>query len=279
MRRDSIFYQIFQQDPSVLFYLLPHPPADAQAYRFDSVAVKEPRFEIDGVFLPPETSGVVYFCEVQFQKDELLYERLFGESLLYFYRNRRRFRDWQTVVIYPDRAVEQPDCYPYRSLLNSEQVQRIYLDELGEASQLPIEVALMLLTTASETQAPAAARNLLSRVEQEAIAAERKQAIIGMVVTILSYKFTVLSRVEIEAMLNIRFEETRLYQDVKQEGRQEEAATLIVRLLNRQLQQDLSAEMRSRITALSLSVLEELGEALLDFSTLAELEAWLVAHQ
>ncbi len=31
-------------------------------YRFDSVAVKEPRFEIDGVFLPPESEpGIVYF--------------------------------------------------------------------------------------------------------------------------------------------------------------------------------------------------------------------------
>jgi predicted transposase/invertase (TIGR01784 family) len=217
--------------------------------------------------------------EVQFQRDELLYERLFGEALLYFYRNRRRFGDWQAVVIYPDRAVEQTDCYPYRSLLNSEQVQRVYLNELGEASQLPIEVALMLLTTASEAQAPGAARSLLSRVEQEAIAAERKQAIIGVVVTILSYQFTSLSRVEIEAMLDIRFAETRLYQDVKQEGRQEEAANLIVRLLNRRLQQDLSEELRSQITALPLPVLEDLAEALLDFSTLAELEAWLAAHQ
>ena len=90
MRRDSIFYQLFQQSPQLLFELLQDPPANAQNYRFDSVAVKEPKFEIDGVFLPPELErlGVVYFCEVQFQKDEQLYERLFGESFLYFYRNR-----------------------------------------------------------------------------------------------------------------------------------------------------------------------------------------------
>jgi predicted transposase/invertase (TIGR01784 family) len=94
MRRDSIFYKIFQQTPVSLFELLPHPPANDQDYRFDSVAVKEPKFEIDGVFLPPETEtpGVVYFCEVQFQKDEQLYERVFGESFLYFYRNRGRLK-------------------------------------------------------------------------------------------------------------------------------------------------------------------------------------------
>ncbi len=81
MRRDSIFYQLFQQFPVLLFELLDTQPENAANYRFDSVGVKEPKFEIDGVFLPPETdeAGVVYFCEVQFQKDERLYERLFGE--------------------------------------------------------------------------------------------------------------------------------------------------------------------------------------------------------
>ena len=64
MRRDSIFYYLFQTYPTLLFELLPNPPANAANYRFDSVAVKEPKFEIDGVFLPPETEtpGVVYFC-------------------------------------------------------------------------------------------------------------------------------------------------------------------------------------------------------------------------
>ncbi len=64
MRRDSIFYKLFQQSPSLLFELLTNPPINAGEYRFDSVAVKEPKFEIDGVFLPPQsqTPGVVYFC-------------------------------------------------------------------------------------------------------------------------------------------------------------------------------------------------------------------------
>jgi predicted transposase YdaD len=46
-------------------------PTNPDAYRFHSVAIKEPKFEIDGVFLPSETegAGVVYFYEVEFQKD------------------------------------------------------------------------------------------------------------------------------------------------------------------------------------------------------------------
>ena len=75
MRRDSIFYKLFQQSPTLLFEILTNSPINAENYRFDSVAVKEPKFEIDGVFLPPENeaAGIVYFCEVQFQKDEQLY--------------------------------------------------------------------------------------------------------------------------------------------------------------------------------------------------------------
>ena len=109
MRRDSLFYRLFSRSPSLLFELLPSPPPDASSYRFDSVAVKEPKFEIDGVFLPPNTSDnqTVYFCEVQFQKDEQLYERLFGELFLYFYRQRDLFTDWQAVVIYPSKSKEQ----------------------------------------------------------------------------------------------------------------------------------------------------------------------------
>ncbi|MEL7511720.1 MAG: DUF2887 domain-containing protein, partial [Cyanobacteria bacterium J06554_3] len=102
----------------LLSELVPDPPANVNAYRFDSVAVKEPRFEIDGVFLPPEdTPGAVFFVEVQFQKDSRLYERIFAESSLYFYRNRERFTDWQVVVIYPSRSTEQNELFAHRSLL------------------------------------------------------------------------------------------------------------------------------------------------------------------
>nr|WP_263975212.1 Rpn family recombination-promoting nuclease/putative transposase [Leptolyngbya sp. 7M] len=111
MRRDSIFYKLFQQSSSLLFELLSEPPANAQAYGFDSVTVKEPKFEINGVFLPPEGEvGTVYFCEVQFQKDQRLYERVFAESALYFYRNRERFRDWQAIVIYPLGELSKRTC-------------------------------------------------------------------------------------------------------------------------------------------------------------------------
>ena len=53
MRRDTIFYQLFQQSPTLLFDLIPQPPIDAERYIFDSIEVKETAFRIDGVFIPP----------------------------------------------------------------------------------------------------------------------------------------------------------------------------------------------------------------------------------
>jgi predicted transposase YdaD len=71
MRRDTIFYQLFQQSPTLLFELLPQPPERAAQYIFEAIEVKETAFRMDGVFLPPDPTGIVYFGEVQFQKDEL----------------------------------------------------------------------------------------------------------------------------------------------------------------------------------------------------------------
>ncbi|AFY48385.1 hypothetical protein Nos7524_2546 [Nostoc sp. PCC 7524] len=281
MRRDSIFYKIFQQSPSLLFELLTNRPENADKYTFDSVAVKEPKFEIDGVFLPPEnaTPGTVYFCEVQFQKDEKLYERVFAESSLYFYRNRDRFSDWQAVIIYPSRSIEQSDTRPHRTLLNGDQVHRIYLDELGDIRSLPLWMAVMVLTTIKEEQAPSEARYLLSRTRQET-AAPLSNAIIEIITTIIAYRFEQLSRTEVESMLDITLKETRVYREIKEEGR-EEGREAMANMISRQLTKrlgEIPQDVLSVVGGLQLPMLEELGEALLDFTSVADLQAWLQAR-
>ncbi|MBD2596259.1 Rpn family recombination-promoting nuclease/putative transposase [Nostoc spongiaeforme FACHB-130] len=281
MRRDSIFYKLFQQYPSLLFELLTNPPANADEYKFDSVAVKEPKFEIDGVFLPPESvsQGVVYFCEVQFQKDERLYERVFAESALYFYRNRDRFGDWQAVIIYPSCSIEQSDTYPYRAWLNSDQLHRVYLDELGDIRALPIWVALMVLTTIDEEIAPSEARYLVERSATEQ-PETTSRAIIELVTTIMVYKFEQLSRTEVEAMLGITLKETQVYREIIEEGEQRGRTagerSLVLRQLTRRVG-ELSQDVREQVETLSLEQLENLGVALLDFTSMADLLSWLAA--
>ena len=53
--------------------------------------------------------------------------------------------------------------------------------------------------------------------------------------------------------------------------------SLIMRLLQRQIG-NLTSEKRSQIEALPLEQLEALGDALLDFSSIADLESWLQSH-
>jgi predicted transposase/invertase (TIGR01784 family) len=59
----------------------------------------------------------------------------------------------------------------------------------------------------------------------------------------------------------------------EQRGRKAEGQMLILRLLTRRVG-ELPPEIRSRVEALPLEELENLGEALLDFKTIADLEAW-----
>ncbi|BAZ31916.1 hypothetical protein NIES4074_43890 [Cylindrospermum sp. NIES-4074] len=83
-------------------------------------------------------------------------------------------------------------------------------------------------------------------------------------------------------MLGITLQETRFYQDVKEEGReegkkegrQEEARTFVLRLLTKRFG-EVSSEFKSQISRLSLEQLEALGEALLDFVSFDDLAVWL----
>jgi predicted transposase/invertase (TIGR01784 family) len=63
----------------------------------------------------------------------------------------------------------------------------------------------------------------------------------------------------------------------RQEGRQEGEKNLILRLLHRRIG-EIDSLLIERITGLSIELLENLGEALLDFSSVADLEAWLTQH-
>jgi predicted transposase/invertase (TIGR01784 family) len=274
MRRDSIFYQLFRQYPALLFELWSEPPDRASEYIFDSIEVKETAFRIDGVFMPPDRSGIVYLCEVQFQLDELLYERMLSEISIYTYRNRERFADWQAVVIYPSRSVEQSRTEMVREMLTSGRIRRVYLDELGEVETLPTGLGLMVLTTLEGADETTQARSLIERSGGD-------RAMIDIVSTIIVYKFGNLSRDEVAAMLGIELEQTRVYQEAKAEGEligeargEAKEQALILRLLKRRVG-TVSIDLEAQIKALPLAQLEELGEALLDFSQMSDLVAWL----
>ncbi|WP_310418120.1 DUF4351 domain-containing protein [Chamaesiphon sp. OTE_8_metabat_110] len=79
-------------------------------------------------------------------------------------------------------------------------------------------------------------------------------------------------------MLGIELEQTRVYREAEQQGEIKATQALILRLLNRRVGNVLP-EVEMRVKALPLLRLEDLGEALLDFSQMSDLMAWLDANQ
>ncbi|OYE03979.1 DUF4351 domain-containing protein [Nostoc sp. 'Peltigera membranacea cyanobiont' 232] len=62
-----------------------------------------------------------------------------------------------------------------------------------------------------------------------------------------------------------------------QQGIQQGELTLILRQLNRRIG-EVNPQLQERIQTLSTNELETLGEALLDFTTATDLEAWFEAR-
>jgi predicted transposase YdaD len=108
----------------------------------------------------------------------------------------------------------------------------------------------MVLTTVDEEAAPDAARMLLSRTAREITTSASAQDIIDLIGTIMVYKFTNLSRQEIDAMLGIRLEETRVYREAREEEREKIALNM--------LQENIPIETIARITELTIEQLQQL---------------------
>jgi predicted transposase/invertase (TIGR01784 family) len=291
MRRDSIFYKLFKQFPGLLFEFIERPPPEGDRYRFDSIAVKETQFAIDGVFIPPDdtTPRIVYFAEVQFQKDDSLYDRFFAEISLFLRRAESPYDDWQGVLIFGSRNLEPDNIYLHRSLLQGEQLKRIYLDELDTDQSYPIGIQLMQLTILSEAEALPTALTLVDQAKATSTSYLSQRDILDLITTIMVYKYKNYSRKELETMLGLDLEEPRAIREMKeegfrqgleegrQEGRQEGERSLALRQLTRKFGV-LQDPIVSTINTLSLEQLDSLGEALLDFTTLSDLETWLANH-
>ncbi len=300
MKRDTIFYRIFQQSPILLFDLMPLLPENSLRYTFESVEVKEASFRIDGVLTPPDPSGDVFFTEIQMQPDPLLYERMFAEIGNYVYRRTELFASWRSVAIYPSRTTEQSFYRTYsRKLTETSQFIRavllsnpttkvppelfasgrivpIYLDELGEIEQLPIGLGLMVLTTLEDDRAISEAKEMLNRSSRSV----NINAIIEIVSTIMVYKFTELSREEIDAMLGFKTDElkqTRVYREAleegREEGREEERREIVFMLLNHKFGR-LSSDKQAQIQALDFDRLQALSRSVLGFTDVKDLDNW-----
>ena len=132
----------------------------------------------------------------------------------------------------------------------------------------------MVLTIVDDQLAPSMARDLLARSQEEISLPEVGRGIIDMIATIMTYKFINLTRQEVDIMLGVTFQETRVYRDAKEEGRQEERLKLVRLFLNQKLG-NVSRLQMARIEKLLPEQMEQLTTALLSFETKKDLKNWL----
>ncbi|NJL99062.1 MAG: Rpn family recombination-promoting nuclease/putative transposase [Synechococcaceae cyanobacterium SM2_3_2] len=264
MKTDSIFYRLFKDFPSLLFELLGQDPYLAAGYEFSSREVKELAFRLDGIFLSSDTDQPIYFVEVQFQKDPSLYYRVVAEMAMYL-RQHEPIQPCQVVVLYPRKSLDPG--IPASLGMFATSIQRVYLNQLPDTESPLVEIVKLIVD--SPRRARERVQGLVSR--------GLESGILELLETVLVYKFAELSRGEIEAMFGLsELKQTRVYQEAREEGKQEGEVNLTLRLLRRKFSLEaLPNKTEATIRSLPIEKLERLGEELLTFTSIENLISWL----
>lgn len=223
MRTDSLFYQLFQIYPAILFELIGNPSPRTSTYSFSSQEIKQTSFRIDGILVPPPyaTDLPIYFVEIQGYRDSKgdLYPSFFSEIFLYL-NDYRPVNDWRGILIFTKRRSD-PGLPPhYQDFANSPRLQRIYLDQLAvEVANSSLELGVLQLIGVNENVVPEQARQLIERAKKEITDANEQRKLLELVEIVFIYKFPDLSRQEIEQMLGLSgLKQTRVYQEALEEG-------------------------------------------------------------
>jgi predicted transposase YdaD len=102
-------------------------------------------------------------------------------------------------------------------------VTRLYLDELNPPEPIPLGLRLVQLIVSPAAQAPTLARQLVAQTQQIRDRSGQLE-LLDLLETIMVYKLPTCSREEIQRMMGlpeVDLKQTRFYQDVFTEGRQE----------------------------------------------------------
>lgn len=221
MKTDTIFYNLFQLFPELLFQLIGEDTSQAPNYEFSSREIKELARRFDGLFLPSSNNftDLIYFVEVQFQPKDKFYRRLFAEILAYL-EQYESDNDWRAVAIFASRNLEPRFSAQYRGL--RPQLQVVYLDEVTDGDDLPISLGIVKLVVMAPDQVQEKLPTLLEKLPQQITDQELERQVFEFIETVLLYKFTNLSREEIEVMFSLSdLKQTRVYQEAKAEGKVE----------------------------------------------------------
>ncbi|MGB7416429.1 MAG: DUF4351 domain-containing protein [Thermosynechococcaceae cyanobacterium] len=156
------------------------------------------------------------------------------------------------------------------------QVLKLWQQDPAMFLEEPVLLPFVTLTAAEPENLLAQAAVAVSKIESES----QRREISGYVQLLagLRFKKQLIYQVFQEGMMR----ESVIYQDIlqkgelkgRQEGRQEGELALILRQLTRRLGV-ISPKSEAQVRSLTLAQLDELGEALLDFSEALDLNNWL----
>mgnify|MGYP006435846253 FL=1 len=267
MRTDDIFYQIFQTSPAIAFELMGEPPPCE--YEFRAQEVKAFGFRTDGLMFPQSDNPnhPIILVEAQMQPDPDLYYRILNELTTYL-RQYQPPNPWRVIVLYPQRSVEQ-EVPQLEQILSFCNLSRFYLNEIPEGVSLGQD--LLRLIVSPQTEAQTRAQALLQQAQQELSEPSQQENFIELLVELATRIFPELSQEEIRRMLElVPVRQTRFYRDVQEE----QSRSLVLRQLSRRFG-EIPQNIQTQIEQLNLEQTESLAEALLDFTSLEDLLAWL----
>lgn len=212
-------------------------PAETGLYSFVSQEVKQTRFQIDGILLPHHRRPdlPIYFIEVMGYKQkpgESLYHNFLSEINLYL-NDYRPPNDWCGILLFTERRFDPGIPAHYTEYATSARIQRLYLDRMTDAVEgHSLEFGAIQLIGLKKDKVGQRARALVERAQTELTDVTTLSEILELISTICVYKFSTLSRQEIETMLGLsELRQTKVFQEAKAEGEAEGEAKERDRLL------------------------------------------------
>ena len=219
MKRDPLFFRLFKELPGCFFQLVGLSERDAERYSLEAIEYKATSVRLDGVFRPLQAGDdPAYLWEAQFYASEKVYANLLSK-IGRFLEHGNAEQDWVAVVIYPNRELEQKNLHPYRCLLESDQLVRIYLDELPPAPPDQFEMGILELIAAQPETALKKAQAMVPRLRASKQPRQFQRTLLQFIETVIVHQFPKWSREEIETMLQVTdVSQTRVFQEALEQG-------------------------------------------------------------
>ncbi|QSJ19292.1 Rpn family recombination-promoting nuclease/putative transposase [Nostoc sp. UHCC 0702] len=169
-------------------------------------------------------------------------------------------------IAFTEEYVDETTTHRYRAIRMWEQDSTLFLNN----------EALLALAPLTQTTSP---QGLLSQVAQRVATIpdrDRRQNIAAYIEILAGLRFekSLIRRLLSEDIM----EESVIYQDILQKGNKQGEERVIILLLNRRFNA-IDTSLIERVRGLSTEQLENLAEALLDFTDVSDLETWLTQQE